>query len=63
VNSACRSHLRLGHLRAAQAAMARSSVAVAARLPGAADPAHAAFAAGLHLALLAAAVIVLAAAL
>ena len=62
LNSAYRSHLDLAHLPAAQAAMARSSVAVAARLPGVAGPAHAAFTAGLHLALLVAAGIVFAAA-
>jgi hypothetical protein len=56
------SHLRLGHVTAAQAAMARSPVAVAVRLGGpVADQARTAFADGLHLALLVAAGIVAAA--
>jgi len=57
------SHLHLAGLPAAQASSARSSVAVATRLGGAvAAQAHTAFADGLHLALLIAAGIALAAA-
>ncbi len=58
------SHLHLGGLPAAQAAAARSSVAVAARLGGpAAVQARTAFADGMHLALLIAAAIVVVAAI
>jgi EmrB/QacA subfamily drug resistance transporter len=58
------SHLHLAGLPAAQASSARSSVAVATRLGGAvAAQAHTAFADGLHLALLIAAGIALAAAI
>jgi EmrB/QacA subfamily drug resistance transporter len=61
--AAYQGHLSLAGLPAAQASGARSSVAVATRLGGAvAAQAHAAFADGLHLALLVAAGIVLAAA-
>jgi EmrB/QacA subfamily drug resistance transporter len=64
LTSTYQSHLQLSGVPAAAAAQARSSVAVAARLGGAvAAQAHTAFADGLHLALLIAAGIVLAAAI
>jgi EmrB/QacA subfamily drug resistance transporter len=64
LTSTYQSHLQLSGVPAGAAAQARSSVAVAAHLGGAvAAQAHTAFADGLHLALLIAAGIVLAAAL
>jgi EmrB/QacA subfamily drug resistance transporter len=64
LTSTYQSHLQLSGVPAGAAAQARSSVAVAAHLGGAvAAQAHAAFADGLHLALLIAAGIVLAAAI
>jgi MFS family permease len=63
LTSSYQSHLHLGRLPAAQAGLARSSVAVAGHLGGAvAAQAHTAFADGLHLALLIAAGMALAAA-
>jgi len=63
LTSTYQSHLRLGHLPAAVAVKARSSVAIATHLGGpVAAQAHTAFAAGLHLALLITAGIVAAAA-
>jgi MFS family permease len=64
LTSTYQSHLHLGHLPAAAAARARSSVAVATHLGGAVSAqAHTAFADGLHIALLIAAGIVAAAAI
>jgi hypothetical protein len=64
LTAAYQSHLKLTGLPAAEAASARSSVAVAARLGGAAAAqAHSAFTDGLHLALLIAAGIALASAI
>jgi EmrB/QacA subfamily drug resistance transporter len=64
VTAAYQSHLHPAHLPAAQASMARSSVAVATHLGGAvAVQAHTAFADGMHLALLIAAGIATAAAI
>jgi Na+/melibiose symporter-like transporter len=64
LTSTYQSHLHLGHLPAAVAAKARSSVAVATHLGGpVAAQAHTAFADGMHLALLVAAGIVAAAAI
>ena len=64
VTAAYQSHLHPAHLPAAQASMARSSVAVATHLGGAvAAQAHTAFADGMHLALLIAAGIAAAAAI
>jgi hypothetical protein len=57
------SHLHLIHLPAAEAGQARSSVAVAVHLNGVAAQARTAFTGGLHLALLIAAGIVIAAAI
>ncbi len=57
------SHLHLAHLPAAEAGQARSSVAIAVHLTGVAAQARTAFADGLHLALLIAAGIVIAAAI
>jgi EmrB/QacA subfamily drug resistance transporter len=64
LTAAYQSHLHVAHLPAAQAALARSSVAVATRMGGAvAARAHVAFADGLHLALLVSAGLALAAAI
>jgi len=64
LTSAYQNRLHLGHMPAAQAGLARSSVAVADHLGGAvAAQAHTAFAGGLHLALLVAAGMALAAAI
>ena len=64
LTAAYQSHLHLTHLPAAEADSARSSVAVAAHLGGVdAAQAHNAFAAGMHLALLIAAGIAIAAAI
>jgi len=64
LTSTYQSHLHLSHLPAAQAGQARASVALASRMGGAvAAQAHTAFADGLHLALLIAAGIVIAAAI
>jgi Na+/melibiose symporter-like transporter len=64
LTAAYQSSLRLAHIPAAQAASARSSIAVATRLcPAVAAQAQTAFADGMHLALYVAAGIVLAAAI